>query len=102
MNLTDNLWLASNNFVVSSPSVDTDDHQVKSQDTNDYASVEDRGSAILMKDNSAYMCSSTHSQDSISTDYNIAYYSSNRVQHEDDHDNVYEYIQYTVYTHNIM
>lgn len=92
MNLTDNLWLASNNFVVSSPSVDTDDHQVKSQDTNDYASVEDRGSAILMKDNSAYMCSSTHSQDSISTDYNIAYYSSNRVQHEDDHDNVYEYI----------
>ena len=74
------------------PSVDSDDHQVKSQDTNEYASVEDRGSVILMKDNSAYMCSSTHSQESISTDYNIAYYSSNRVKHEDDLDNVYEYI----------
>ena len=79
-------------FVISSPSVDADDHQMKSQDTNDYASVEDRGSAILMKDNSAYMCSSTHSQESISTDYNIAYDSSNRVKHGDDLDNVYEYI----------
>ena len=63
---------------------------MKSQDTNEYATI-DRESAILMKDNSAYMCSSTHGQD-ISTDYNIAYCSSNRVKHEDDRDNVYEYI----------
>jgi hypothetical protein len=77
-------------------SVDIDDRQMKSQDTNEYASIAsvvDRENAILMKDNSAYMCSSTHSQDNnISTDYNVAYYSSNRVKHEDDCDNVYEYI----------
>ena len=63
---------------------------MKSQDSDECATI-DRESAILMKDNSAYMCSSTLGQD-ISTDYNIAYYSSSRVKHEDDHDNVYEYI----------
>ena len=73
-------------------SVDIGDHQMKSQDSNEYATIVDRESAIIMKDNSAYMCGSqTHGQD-ISTDYNVAYYSSNRVKSEDDRDNVYEYI----------
>lgn len=61
-------------------------------DTNEYASIVDRESAIAMNDNTAYMCSSTHGQDNLSTDYNVAYHPSNRVKHEDDHDNVYEYI----------
>ena len=82
-----------NVMILFPPSADIDDsHQMKSRDSNEYASIMDTGeSAIVMKDNSAYMCSSAHGQD-ISTDYNVAYYSSNRLKHVDDHDYVYEYI----------
>ena len=68
------------------------DHQTKRQDTNEYATIDCRDSAIRMENNSAYMCNSTHCGQEISTDDNIAYYSSNRAKNEDDHDYVYEYI----------
>ena len=70
-------------------SVGIDDHQTNKQDTNEYATI-DRDSMIMMENNSAYMCNSTHHGQKISTDDNIAYYSSNRAKNEDDY--VYEYI----------